>query len=55
MEGLKKSGKQPNMRDVQAFMMKRMGTLFKDMDLGAMGGGQGGGARSSSSSTGPSS
>lgn len=46
MKTLKQSGKQPNMRDVQAFMMKRMGTLFKEMDLGGlMGGQQGGGGQ----------
>lgn len=44
MQALKDSGKEPNMRDVQGFMMKRMGTLFKDMDLGAQMGGQTGGA-----------
>ena len=38
MQAMKASGKQPNMRDVQAFMMKRMGTSSRTWTWGLMGG-----------------
>jgi len=44
MQALQKDGKQPDMRDVQKFMMSEMGSLFKGMDLPGMGG-QAGGAQ----------